>query len=61
MPECKRCKKILKDKGIKGMTELGYRPKTNRIKMRRNYPFGDKGKVRTIALYCKNCKGTKFV
>lgn len=61
MPKCKNCVEILKKEGTKGMKIRGYRPKSTRIKMRKNYPFGRRSKGITTAVHCKNCGGTEFI
>lgn len=58
---CVNCQKMLSTKeGMGEMAKLGYKPASNLIKRRVNYPFGKKSKPRVLYLYCKNCGGTEF-
>ena len=58
---CVNCQKMLSTKdGINQMVNLGYKPASNLIKRRVNYPFGKKSKPRVLYLSCKNCGGTEF-
>ena len=58
---CVNCQKILSGKnGIKQMIDLGYKPASNLIKRRVNYPFGKKSKPQILTRFCKSCGRTEF-